>query len=113
MEKIRSTKGALLFLAGSLVGVGLALLFAPQSGKRTRRDVADFGKMAQKKSKAVQLELRRAIDGLTEDVSEKIQDGVDRGRQWTDTTTQGILEALNSGKDYIRNEIDKVIQGRA
>ena len=46
---------------------------------------------AQKRSKAVQLELRRAIDGLIEDVSEKIQDGVDRGRQWTDTTTQGIL----------------------
>lgn len=113
VEKRKSTKGALLFFAGSLVGVGLALLFAPQSGKRTRRDLVNLGKVARKKSKAIQLELRRAIDELVEDVSEKIQDGVDRGREWTDTTTQGMLGALTSGKDYIQKEIEKVIQGQA
>ena len=30
------------FLAGGIVGAGLALLLAPQSGKRTRRQIADL-----------------------------------------------------------------------
>ncbi len=30
------------FLLGGIVGAGLALLFAPQSGKRTREDIKEF-----------------------------------------------------------------------
>jgi len=30
------------FLVGSIVGAGLALLFAPQAGKKTRRQIADL-----------------------------------------------------------------------
>lgn len=30
------------FLIGGLVGAGLALLLAPQSGKKTRRQIADL-----------------------------------------------------------------------
>jgi gas vesicle protein len=30
------------FLASAAVGAGLALLFAPQSGKRTRKKIKDF-----------------------------------------------------------------------
>ncbi len=30
------------FLVGGIVGAGLALLFAPQSGKKTRRQIVDM-----------------------------------------------------------------------
>ena len=30
------------FLVGGIVGAGLALLFAPQSGKKTRKQIADM-----------------------------------------------------------------------
>jgi gas vesicle protein len=30
------------FLSGAAIGAGLALLFAPQSGKETRRQIKDF-----------------------------------------------------------------------
>ncbi len=101
--------GVLLFVAGSLLGAGLALVLAPQSGRRTRRDIVHLGKMAKKKSEQIQLEMRHAIDDLVEDISEKMQEGMDRGREWTEKTTQGVLQALNSGKDYIRKELENVI----
>ena len=101
--------GALLFAAGSLIGAGLALLLAPQSGRRTRRDIVHLGKMAKKKSEQIQLEMGHAIDNLADDISEKMQEGMDRGREWTEKTTQGVLQALNSGKDYIRRELENVM----
>ncbi len=101
--------GVVLFVAGSLIGAGLALLLAPQSGRRTRRDIVHLGKMAKKKSEQIQLEMHHAIDNLVEDISEKMQEGMDRGREWTEKTTQGVLQALNSGKDYIRKELENVI----
>ena len=101
--------GALLFVAGSLIGAGLALLLAPQSGRRTRRDIVHLGKMAKKKSEQIQLEMRRALDNLVDDISERMQEGMDRSREWTEQTTQGVVQALNSGKDYIGKELENVI----
>jgi gas vesicle protein len=105
--------GVLLFAAGSLIGAAVALLLAPQSGKKTRRDIVHLGKMAKAKSEQIQLEMRHAVDNLVDDISEKMQEGMDRGREWTETTTHGVLQALNSGKDYIRRELDNVISRRA
>ena len=108
-ERNEKLNGALLFVGGGLLGAGLALLFAPQSGRKTRRDIVHLGKMAKKKSEQIQLEMRHAVDNLVDDISEKMQEGMDRGREWTEKTTQGVLHALNSGKDYIRKELDNVI----
>ena len=34
------------FLAGAAIGAGLALLFAPQSGKKTRKKITEFSDKA-------------------------------------------------------------------
>ena len=36
--------GALLVLTGAILGAGAALLFAPQSGSRTRRDISRYAR---------------------------------------------------------------------
>jgi gas vesicle protein len=107
--KNEKLNGALLFVAGSLIGAGLALLLAPQSGRRTRRDIVHVGKMAKKKSEQIQLEMSHALDNLVDDISERMQEGMDRSQEWTEQTTQGVVRALNSGKDYIRKELENVI----
>jgi hypothetical protein len=69
--------------------------------------------MAKKKSEQIQLEMRHAVDNLVEDISEKMQEGIDRGRDWTENTTQEVLQALNSGKDHIRKELENVLSRSA
>jgi len=105
--------GATLFVVGSLLGAGIALLLAPQTGRKTRRDILYLGKMAKNKSKQVQLEMSHAIDNLVEGISEKVEDGIERSREWTDKTTEGVLQALSSGKQYLQKEIEKVIHAKA
>jgi len=42
---------AFAFLAGALVGAGLALLLAPKPGEETRAQVVDWMKQAQEKAR--------------------------------------------------------------
>jgi hypothetical protein len=60
----------------------------------------------------VQLEIRHAIGDLVEDISEKKQESIDRGRDWIENTTQRVLQGkslrtsypdqLESGRDVSR-----------
>ena len=100
------------FVAGSLLGAGIALLLAPQSGKKTRRDIVHLGRVAKNRAEAIQLQLRHACDDWTEKVIEEVQEGFDRSRQWTETTQQGVLHALDSAKDFVRKEIRGAMQAQ-
>ena len=42
MSENTGSKMFFSFLTGAVVGAGLALLFAPQSGKETRKQIKDF-----------------------------------------------------------------------
>ncbi|MBI3448754.1 MAG: YtxH domain-containing protein [Acidobacteria bacterium] len=54
---------ALVFLAGALVGAGVALLVAPQSGAETREKVADWAKRAQEKAREAAAGIQSAARG--------------------------------------------------
>ena len=98
------------FVAGIFIGAAAALLLAPQSGKRTRKEIAHFGKMGKKKGEALLLEFRHKMENVAEDVSEKLDESIQQGREWSEEKMQQIEQALESGKGFIRNEIDKVFR---
>lgn len=78
------------FVAGALVGAGIALLFAPQSGAQTRGLLRDYA--------------ARAKDGL--------DDAVGRGADaWDHAKDQGH-ELVEKGKDSLR-EAGRQVKGLA
>lgn len=60
------TADALMVVGGSVVGAGLALLFAPQSGAKCRKEVVRFGKTVSKKS-----------DRMFHDIADSVSDFAD------------------------------------
>lgn len=46
-----ATVGAMMLVAGGVIGAGLAILFAPQSGKKTRRQIVRYSKKFEMKLK--------------------------------------------------------------
>lgn len=114
MEKSNTTiHTATAFILGSLAGAGIALIFAPQSGKKTREDMRYWGRVLKIKSEKAQLELERGMKNLVADVSEKLQNVVEDGKHLTDTAVPALLDALESGKKCIKAEIEKVMHSRA
>jgi gas vesicle protein len=51
---------AFAFIAGALVGAGIALLLAPKSGVETREQVADWARRAQERAREAASKLRDA-----------------------------------------------------
>lgn len=54
---------ALMLFGGGIVGAGLAFFLAPQSGRKSRKDVARFGRSMSKKS-------NRVFRGIADDVKD-------------------------------------------
>ena len=100
------------FVAGRLLGAGIALLLAPQSGKKTRRDIVHLGKITKNKAEALQLQLCHACEDWTDKVMEEVQEGIGRSRQWTEKTQQGVFQALDSAKDFVQKEIRSVLKAQ-
>jgi len=114
MEKSNTAvHAATAFILGSLAGAGIALILAPQSGKKTREEMRYWGRVLKIKSEKAQLELERGMKTLVADVSERLQDAVEEGKHVTDTAIPALLGALESGKKCIKAEIEKVMHSRA
>ena len=102
----RNTATALV--AGVLLGAGIALLFSPQSGRKTRRDIRQFADRVGNKAEAARLELQRSIDTIIEDVEAKLREGVAGGMDWTDSKIADLQRALDSARKSIAKEIGKI-----
>jgi gas vesicle protein len=96
------------FVAGTLLGAGVALLFAPQTGRKTRRDIRQFAEKVGNKAEAAQIELRHSIENILGDVSEKLQEGLSRGMDWTDSKIAELQGALEAARKSIAAEIEKI-----
>lgn len=76
------------FILGALVGAGVGLLFAPQSGERTRRDIAKRARRLRDEAEdkieelGEELESRgRRIKGAVEDWADDVADEVREGKR--------------------------------
>ena len=69
-----------VFIAGALVGAGVALLFAPQAGSRLRGYLRDYA--------------ARAVDD--------IEDAVNRGAEVLDSAVEHGHESVEKGKEVLR-----------
>ncbi len=76
------------FLAGALIGAGVALLFAPQRGAELRGMVRDYA--------------NRAKDDLMDKGQEAWDTAVERGNEYYDKGEETIREAGRSGKEFAR-----------
>jgi gas vesicle protein len=75
------------FIAGAVAGMTAALLLAPQSGKRTRRYLADKTQQG-----------REAIEETGKDVVDRGKDMVDKGRQ----LVEDAVDLFERGRKLVR-----------
>jgi gas vesicle protein len=80
-ERCCSSGGVLLaFLAGGLVGAGIALLYAPVSGRETRERLGGLAGDIRKKAEEWTGDVKQKVEGFIEEERSVIKAAYDAGR---------------------------------
>ena len=70
----------LAFLAGGMVGAGLALLYAPVSGREAREKIGGLTEELKKKTDAWSGEVKQKVEGFIDEERSVIKAAYDAGR---------------------------------
>lgn len=104
-----STTGMGSFVVGALVGAGLALLFAPQSGKETQEEIRiranKLRDAAEERMLDMQGQIEERLDGVREGVQarvELVKEAVESGRQAADDARGDMKDRLDRSKAAYR-----------
>ena len=91
-ERSSSTTVLLAFAGGALLGAGVALLFAPRSGRKTRQELADMAEET----------LDKAHD-LGRDAARTVEEARHRGEQWVGKAKSFVEEK--------KAEVESILDG--
>jgi gas vesicle protein len=103
----------MLTLFGAFVGASVALLFAPQTGEKTRRQLKKYGKKAGSRAQRFVGDIAESMDSALGDILDYSQDGLEKGKKLSDRARVEILDVLDAGKKYIeeeRTKLDKIFR---
>jgi gas vesicle protein len=85
------------FLLGGALGASLAMLFAPESGRRTRERLRDLA-----------ADMRDKTIDLSEDIRDRAEDAVERGREVYEEKKTILSAAVQAGKEAMQRERDRL-----
>lgn len=100
--------GALMLVAGGIIGAGLALLFAPQSGKATRKDIGRYARKAKRRAEDVVEDFSDNVSKLVDAAGETAEDLLERGKDLAYEAKKDILRALEKGQEKFEKQRSKL-----
>lgn len=110
-----ATVAALMLVAGGILGAGIALLYAPQSGEKTRKELSRYGKKARKRTQeavdAVE-DFGEQVTDMAETVGERAAEILEKGKDMAYGAKKGLLKAIQEGESRLekqRSRLSKMI----
>jgi len=86
----------LAFALGGLVGAGVALLLAPQSGIETRRKIKEFAD-----------DVKEKANDYSDTAKEKVTSAVEMAKDLYEEKKSAITAAVEAGKEAYEKEVGK------
>jgi gas vesicle protein len=100
--------GALLVLAGAIVGAGVALLVAPQSGRATRKDISRYARKTGRKIEGAAGEVVGSVGEMADTVEEKAEELLKKGTDLARESREAVLSALEEGQERLGRQRDRL-----
>nr|NIS40801.1 YtxH domain-containing protein [Desulfuromonadales bacterium] len=104
-ENARQTiAGTLLLLAGGAIGAGLGILYAPQSGKKTRKKVARYGRQVRNDTEKMAHHAAESVADFVDDIGDRTGHLVKRGEDVAEDLRKDLLRSLDSAQKSIDDQ---------
>jgi len=98
------------FLVGGLVGAAFALLYAPQSGRETRKDITKTARRIKKETVYLVEDAVESINDFADDVKDKVSDIIESGKDLSESTKKEILRNLEQGQKVIEKQKKRITE---
>jgi gas vesicle protein len=108
--EIHMKQAAGFLLAGAMVGAAIALLYAPQSGDRTKKDIKKFVRKTVNRLDDLQGDIRDQVTNWVDDMTEVVKDGVDRGKKLGAEGYEQALQVFDSAKKCVEDGKSRIEQ---
>jgi len=102
--------GALMLVAGGIIGAGVALLFAPQSGERTRKDITRYAKKVKRKAEGVVDDFSDTVSEMVDTVSEKAEDILEKGKDMAYEAKKELVKVIEDGQEKLEKQRVKLMK---
>ncbi len=102
-----TTKISGAFLIGGLIGAAIALLYAPKSGRKTRKDIIRAAHRAKNSTTDLIEDTLDDVNDFINDLKEKAADIADQGTDLTDKAKKEIMATLEQGHKAIEKQKQK------
>lgn len=98
------------FLVGGLIGAAIALLYAPQSGRETRKDISKTARRIKRETVHLVEDAVDSINNLAGEVRDKVTDVIERGKDLSDAAKREIIKNLEQGQKVMEKQRKRIIE---
>lgn len=109
----KSSGGLGGFLLGLVAGAAVALLFAPQTGEETRRQLKDRGRRLRDAAEDRIEDWRSEVQEGYEAAKSRVEEGFESARRTLGETREGARDALDAGRAAMgsaRDELERRLE---
>ncbi|HMK60054.1 MAG TPA: YtxH domain-containing protein [Dissulfurispiraceae bacterium] len=98
------------FLIGGAIGAAIALLYAPQSGRETRKDIRRTARKV--KNEAVDLveDTIDRVDDFVDETKERVSELIERGVELSGAAKKEIVKTLEQGQKALEKQKNRVVE---
>jgi len=113
MAQINLKQAAGFWFAGAMVGSAIALLYAPQSGARTKKNIKKLARKTVDRLDDLQGDIRDQVSNWVNDMAEVVKDAVDQGKKLGAEGYENVLQGFDNAKKCVedgRSRIEQLIK---
>ena len=102
--------GTLLMVVGAILGAGAALLFAPQTGRETRRDITRYARKTGRKVEGMAGDVVGSVAGMVDAVEEAAEEFLEKGKDLSKESRDAVVDALHEGQERLGRQRDRLVK---
>ena len=83
-------------------------MYAPQSGRQTRRDIGRYSRKVRRKAEDIVDDFAGNVHGMVESISERAEDILDRGKDLAHEAKLDLLRVIDEGQAKLGKQKERL-----
>jgi gas vesicle protein len=110
MKNDDAVKVAAAFLIGGAIGAAVALLYAPQSGRDTRKDIQRTARRIRNEAADLVEDTIERVDDFVDETKDRVSEIIGRGVELSSAAKKEIIKSLEQGQKALEKQKSRVME---